>query len=531
MQAEWSNATALLPLALLFKSFMDGSESTFASILSQIETYLPSQDLTLLKKAYQFSLEAHQTQKRATGDPYIVHPLAVVQTLAELQLDLPTLAAGFLHDVLEDTPISKEIVLREFGEEITNLVEGVTKISSLEQIHKTQEELALGAEELSRQAEYWRKMLIATAQDIRVILLKLCDRYHNMETLQHLSPEKRKRIAEETLTLYAPLAQRLGMYKLKSKLEDLSFKYLEPENYETLNLKLKEQRVQEEEFLKNYVEKIETVLKGNSIPYKISARPKNIYSIYRKMLKQNKPFEEIQDLIGVRLITDTIENCYALLGIVHTHFFPLPNTFTDYIAFPKTNFYQSLHTTIKLSEKEIVEVQIRTEEMHEVCEYGIASHWKYKQSGPTHPQTTRPLKENQKSIAKESIEDRLDWIKQILEWQQDAKSPKEFIEWLKLELEFDEVYVFTPKWEVKKLPLGSTVLDFAYAIHTDLGHHCIGGKINDRLVRIDMVLKSGERCEVLTKKNQTPHKDWLEFVKTPRAKSKIRKYLRETGET
>ncbi len=498
---------------------MEDIESTFESLFKQIQSYLPNQDLSILKKAYQFSEAAHQEQKRAAGDPYITHPLAVVQTLCDLQLDVPTLAAGLLHDVLEDTAVTKETLIKEFGKEITSLVEGVTKISSMEQMSKTGQEAfpTLSSTALAQQAEYWRKMLIATAQDIRVILLKLADRFHNMETLQFLNPEKRKRIAEETLTLYAPLAQRLGMYTLKVQLEDLSFKYLEPEAYETLQNKLNEGSVQSQENLKKYADKIESVLKGVAIPYKMSARPKNIYSIYRKMMKQNKPFEEIQDLIGVRLITNTVENCYALLGTIHTHFFPIPNTFTDYIAYPKTNFYQSLHTTLKLSEQEIVEVQIRTEAMHELCEYGIASHWKYKQGVP--------------SNSKESIEDRLDWIKQILEWQQDAKNPKEFIEWLKLELEFDEVYVFTPKWEVKKLPLGATILDFAYAIHTELGHHCIGGKINDRMVRIDMDLKSGERCEILTRKNQTPHKDWLEFAKTPQAKSKIRKFLRETGET
>ncbi|MBI3012895.1 MAG: bifunctional (p)ppGpp synthetase/guanosine-3',5'-bis(diphosphate) 3'-pyrophosphohydrolase [Elusimicrobia bacterium] len=500
---------------------MDSLETQFEAILKNVQSYLPDPDLSILKKAYDFSLRAHREQLRAGGDPFIIHPLAVAKILSDLQLDVPTLAAGLLHDVLEDTNTSRETLCSEFGAEIASLVEGVTKIDSLEQVAWDPENLSFlsSSPEILKQAEYWRKMLLATAQDIRVILLKLADRKHNMQTLEFLTPEKRKKIAEETLTLYAPLANRLGMFKLKSSLEDLSLKYLDEQVYAALEKKIDEREVLREGFIRECVEKIQAALADQPIPYKISARPKNLYSVYRKMLRQGKPFEEIQDIIGIRLITDTIEHCYALLGAVQTSFTPVPDSFTDYIATPKNNLYQSLHITIQISRQEIVEVQIRTEEMNQICEYGVAAHWRYKEGGKS------PAKKQQ-----DSLEDKLDWIKQILEWQQDTKNPKEFLEWLKLELEFDQVFVFTPKGEVKKLPAGATPIDFAYAVHTDLGHQCIGSKVNGKMVRLDHPLKSGDMCQILTKKGQKPHKDWLEIVKTPRARSKIRKFLRENEE-
>ncbi|MBI2118178.1 MAG: bifunctional (p)ppGpp synthetase/guanosine-3',5'-bis(diphosphate) 3'-pyrophosphohydrolase [Elusimicrobia bacterium] len=500
---------------------MDKLKTSFDSILEKVHSYLPDQNLEILEKAYQFSLKAHRDQSRAGGDPYITHPLAVTKILSELQLDIATLCAGLLHDVLEDTQVSNSLLKNEFGEEITTLVEGVTKIDSLEHLSSNPENLPFFTSnpELLKQAEYWRKMIIATAKDIRVILLKLADRKHNMETLEFLISDKQKKIAEETLTLYAPLAQRLGMYKLKSDMEDLCLKYLDPEKYVILKQKIDQREIQREEWIKKCVEKIKSILSLHPFPYRSSSRPKNLYSIYRKMLKQNKPFEEIQDLVGIRLVTDTVEHCYALLGVIHTHFSPVPGSFTDYISVPKNNMYQSLHTTIAFNKDEIVEIQIRTEQMNQVCEYGIAAHWRYKQGA-----AAQTLSADEKP---DVGEDKLDWIKQILEWQQDAKNPKEFLDWLKLDLNFDQVFVFTPKGEVKKLPQGSTPIDFAYCVHTELGHQCIGAKVNNKMVRLDTILKSGDRCEIITRKGQKPHKDWLELVKTPRAKSKIRKFLRE----
>lgn len=496
------------------------SAKIFDQLLARVQSYLPESNLEILKKAYQFSQRAHQDQWRSAGDPYITHPLEVANILSFFHLDLPTLAAALLHDVLEDTRTSAETLKKEFGEEIARLVEGVTKIASLEELH-SEELLTHKAKksELLQQAENWRKMLIATAHDIRVILLKLADRLHNMQTLESLEPERKKRIAEETLTLYAPLAQRLGIYQLKSKLEDLSFKILEPELYSSLKQKLDQQAQQREEELKKTIQKIEGLLSNLNFPYKISARPKNLYSIYRKMLRQNKSFEEIQDLSGVRILTDTVEHCYALLGMMHTRFTPVPNTFTDYIAMPKNNLYQSLHTTVQIEKGEMVEIQIRTEEMHQTAEVGIAAHWRYKLSPKSELQSLK--------LESDSVDERLDWLKQLLEWQTESKKPEEFLEDLKVELQFDQVFVFTPKGEVKKLPQGATPVDFAYAVHTEIGHQCVGAKINNKMVRLDTKLKSGDQCEILLKKGGHPHKDWLDFVRTPRAKAKIRKFFRE----
>lgn len=492
-------------------------ETTFQTILQKVHSYLPGEDLASLNKAFAFSKSAHEFQSRAGGDPYITHPLEVTKTLAELHLDVPTLCAGLLHDVLEDTTVTREVLQKEFGAEITHMVEGVTKIDSLENLPVEPQESPSGRALIER-AENWRKMMIATAHDVRVVLLKLADRKHNMETLEFLSPERQKRIAEETLTLYAPLAQRLGMYQVKSSLEDLSFRYIHSDLYADLKRKISEREASRDEFLKRVVEKIESILSSCDFPHRVSARPKNLYSVYRKMTRQNKPFEEIQDLAGVRIITDTVEHSYALLGIIHSNFTPLPDTFTDYIAMPKANLYQSLHTTIRYSDEEIVEVQIRTEEMHRIAEYGVASHWRYK----LHDKSSPPKGQN----LKDTMERKLDWLKQILEWQQETSNPKEFLDGLKTELEFDQVFVFTPKGEVKKLPAGSTPVDFAYAVHTDLGNQCIGAKVNGKMIRLDVALKSGDVCEILIRKGQHPHKDWLEFVKTPRARSKIRKFFR-----
>ncbi len=499
---------------------MNPSESFYA-LLAQVKTYLPEPNYEILKKAYAFSLKSHETQQRAGGEPYIVHPLAVTKILCDLHMDAPTLAAGLLHDVVEDTGVTEEQMEKEFGKEITHLVLGVTKIETLES--RTPElhfkDIFKSNPEITKQAENWRKMLIATAQDIRVIILKLADRKHNMETLEFLDESKRKRISEETLTLYAPLAQRIGMYELKVALEDLSFKYLEPKIFADIDKKISVIKVRREEFLQNALQKIEDILKAQEIPFRISARPKNIYSIYRKMRLRDKPFDEIQDHAGIRIITDTVEHCYALLGIIHTHFKPLDESFTDFISIPKSNLYQSLHTTIHIFDNEIIEIQIRTEDMHRVAEFGVAAHWRYKLGG----KGVKP------PSAEDPIDERLDWIKQVLDWQSETKHPQEFLEGLKVELEFNQVFVFTPNGKVIKLPAGSTPVDFAFALHTDLGRQCVGAKVNDKMVRLDYALKSGDRCEIQTRKGQEPHKDWLEFVKTPRAKSRIRKFLKEKG--
>lgn len=497
---------------------MNPGES-FLAVLAQAQSYLPEQDLDVLKKAYTFSLKSHETQLRAGGEPYIVHPLAVAKILSDLHMDASTLAAGLLHDVVEDTGVTQAQLEQEFGKEISHLVLGVTKIETIEsrspELHF--KDIFKLNPEVTKQAENWRKMLIATAQDIRVIILKLADRKHNMETLQYLDEEKRKRISEETLTLYAPMAQRLGMYELKVALEDLSFKHLEPALYADIDKKISEIRVRRDEFLQKALYKLEELLRPQNIPFRISARPKNIYSIYRKMRLRNKPFEDIQDHAGVRLITDTVEHCYALLGAVQAQFKPVDDSFTDYISIPKSNLYQSLHVTVQIFDKDIIEIQIRTEDMHRIAEFGVAAHWRYKLGG--------------KGVKPPSIEDpideRLDWIKQVLDWQNDTKHPQEFLEGLKVELEFNQVFVFTPKGRVIKLPAGSTPVDFAFAVHSDLGRQCVGAKVNDKMVRLDYALKSGDRCEIQTRKGQEPHKDWLEFVKTPRAKSRIRKFLRE----
>ncbi|MBI4052176.1 MAG: bifunctional (p)ppGpp synthetase/guanosine-3',5'-bis(diphosphate) 3'-pyrophosphohydrolase [Elusimicrobia bacterium] len=478
----------------------------FAEIAERFKSYAPHVDAALLEKAYQFSEKAHTNQNRASGEHYFVHCEAVANTLVEFKLDLPTIAAGLLHDVLEDTPIKAEALEQEFGKEITQLVQGVTKIDALQFSSQDQ-----------AQAENWRKMLLATAQDIRVILIKLADRLHNMKTLNFLDRNHQVRIAQETVSLYAPLAHRLGMFELKSELEDLAFQYLNPEEYQELNRKIQVRQAGRETALESFKGALEEHLKSSGISYRLLSRTKSLYSIYEKMKRQDKPFEEIQDALGVRIIADTVANCYALLGIVHAAFKPVAGSFTDYISIPKMNLYQSLHTTVVAASGDITEVQIRTEEMHRTSEYGIAAHWKYK-SG-----------EKDKEKEDPHLEEKLNWLRQWIEWLQDLKSPREFLESLKTDLELNQVFVFTPQGDVKALPAGATPIDFAYAVHTDIGHTCVGAKVNNKMVKLDYVLKSGDVCEILTKKASTPKKDWLLVVKTARARSKIRHHLREKG--
>ena len=472
-------------------------------LLEKFAAYAPHVDTALLEKAYAFSMKAHANQERASGEHYFVHCDAVASSLIEWKMDLPTVCAGLLHDVLEDTPVTEAQMRSEFGEEITKMVVGVTKLDHL-QFNSHDD----------AQAENWRKMLLATAQDIRVIVIKLADRLHNMKTLNFLNRDKQKRIAYETTSLYAPLAHRLGMFQLKSQLDDLAFVVLYPQEYEELSKKVEAQIATREVTLAKFKEQVEQALANSNIPHRILARTKSLHSIYQKMLRQNKPFEEIQDALGVRVITDTVANCYALLGIVHTQFKPVAGTFTDYISIPKMNLYRSLHTSVMGPGGELVEIQIRTEEMNRTAEYGIAAHWRYKTG------------EQQRDA---HLEEKLNWLRQWIEWLQDLKSPREFLDSLKTDLELNQVFVFTPAGEVKALPAGATPLDFAFSVHTDIGMSCVGAQVNNKMVKLDYQLKSGDICKILTKKGSMPKKDWLNFVRTARARSKIRHYLREQG--
>jgi GTP pyrophosphokinase len=472
-------------------------------LIERFAAYSPHVDPLPLELAWDFAEKAHASQARSSGDPYITHCAAVADSLVEWRMDLPSVCAGLLHDTIEDTSTTEAQLRAEFGEEIAMLVMGVTKLDALKFESRD-----------DAQAENWRKMLLATAKDIRVIVVKLADRLHNMKTLNFLKREKQERIAAETMALYSPLAHRLGMFKLKSELEDLSFAYIHPEEYAEIKEKVGARIAESEKKLALARAEIEKVLSTANIPCRILSRTKTLWSIYKKMERQKKPFEEIQDALGVRLITDTVANCYALLGIVHTHFKPVAGSFTDYISTPKLNLYRSLHTTIVSTAGELVEIQIRTEEMHRSSEYGIAAHWRYKTG------------EQAKDV---HLEEKMNWLRQWMEWLQDLNSPREFLDSLKTDLEFHQVFIFTPAGEVKVLPEGATPLDFAYAVHTEVGEACVGAVVNNKMVKLDHTLKSGDICRILTKKGSLPKKDWLTLARTARARSKIRHWLRERG--
>ena len=457
-------------------------------------------DWLVINKAYNYALKAHANQQRVSGDSYIIHPLGVAIILAELELDPVTIVAGLLHDVLEDTSVQYEELEKEFGEEVAYLVNGVTKLSRIE-FHSKEEQ----------QAESLRKMFVAMAKDIRVILIKLADRTHNMRTLRYLDPHKQKEIAQETLEIYAPLAHRLGIYKIKWELEDLSFRFLQREKYYELVNKLAKKRKEREEFIRKIIDVLQHKLDETGIKGSISGRPKHLYSIYTKMIEEGKGFNEIFDLTAVRIIVDNIKDCYAALGMVHTLWKPIPGRFKDYIAMPKPNMYQSLHTTVMVAKNELLEVQVRTWEMHRTAEYGIAAHWRYKEK----------IKDDKE------FADKLTWLRQLLEWQQDLKDAHEFMEHLKIDLFTDEVFVFTPKGDVIILPTGSIPLDFAYRIHTDIGHRCTGAKVNGRIVPLDYELQTGDIVEIITSKQGGPSRDWLKMVKTSQAKSKIRTWFKK----
>ncbi len=469
-------------------------------LVHRVILYNPKADIALLSKAYRFAEQAHRDQKRISGEPFITHPVAVAHILADLEMDLQTLVAGLLHDVVEDTSITLEEITIEFGEEVALLVDGVTKLSRLE--YRSKEE---------HQAENLRKMFLAMAQDIRVILIKLADRLHNLRTLKYHSEPKQKEIASETLEIYAPLAHRLGIYHLKWELEDLSFRYLEPEKYYELAERVARTRRKREEYIRGAIQVLQRKLAEVGIFADIQGRAKHLYSIYTKMQKQQKDLSEIYDVMAVRVVVESVRDCYAVLGTVHTLWKPIPGRFKDYIAMPKSNMYQSLHTTVIGPQGEPLEIQIRTRDMHRTAEYGIAAHWRYKEGGKTD----------------RDLDQKLAWLRQILEWQRELRDAREFMESLKIDLFADSVFVFTPKGDVIELPAGAVPIDFAYRVHTEVGHRCVGARVNGRIVPLDYQLKNGNIVEILTSRHAVgPSRDWLNVVKTSQAKNRIRQWFK-----
>jgi len=481
--------------------------------LKSLLSYLNNHDLEFISKAYDYASCAHSYQTRASGEPYMTHCVAVAVNLANIKMDGHTIAAALLHDVLEDTLVTESDLIKEFGEEVDSLVSGVTKLNKYR-----------FDDNITAQAENWRKMLLAVVKDIRVIIIKLADRLDNMRTLKYLPPEKQKTIAAESLTLYAPFAHRLGIYKWKSELEDLAFEILQPVEYTKIKIQWEKRAESNIENLTEIENKLKEKITPSGINFRISARPKNLYGIYKKMERQNKPFSAIEDLFGLRIITDTVEHCYAILSVINSEFKLVEGSFTDYINVPKENMYQSLHLTIISDKNVMVETQIRTEEMHQRAEYGVAAHWRYKRK--VEPGKEAPYKEDK---ADKTTEDKLDWLKQFLEWQTDTTDSSEFLNTLKTECNFEQIFVFTPQKKVIKLPLGATTLDFAYAVHSDIGDKFMGAIVNGKMATIDAKLKTGDVCEILTRKNVKPSKNWLQFVITAQARSRIRRYLKEHG--
>ncbi|MDK0773512.1 bifunctional (p)ppGpp synthetase/guanosine-3',5'-bis(diphosphate) 3'-pyrophosphohydrolase [Clostridium perfringens] len=474
-------------------------------LISKIKANGNNVDIDLVKKAYDLAFEAHKEQKRESGEPYITHPISVAMILADMGMDTNTIVAGLLHDVIEDTDYTYEDISNIFNVEVANLVDGVTKLGKIK--YKSKEE---------QQADNVRKMLLAMAKDIRVIIIKLADRLHNMRTLKYMKPEKQKKKAQETLDIFAPLAHRLGISKIKWELEDLCLRYIHPEEYYDLVNMIAEKRVEREKFISRIIKELKENLDKANIDSDIEGRPKHFYSIYRKMVNKHKSIEQIFDLTAIRILVNTVKDCYAVLGIVHTIYKPIPGRFKDYIAMPKPNMYQSLHTTVIGSEGKTFEIQIRTFEMHRTAEYGIAAHWKYK-SGI-----------NGTDSKDMTFENKLTWLRDILEWQKEAVDATEFMEGFKLDLFSDEIFVFTPKGVVINLPAGATPIDFAYKIHTDIGNKCVGAKVNGKIVTLDYKLKTGEIVEILTSSlSRGPNIDWLNIANSNQARSKIKQWLRK----
>jgi len=490
-----------------FKQLKERFDPLFEQLLEQVQAYNPKYNKKLLKTAYEFGLWAHRDQKRFSGEPYFDHCLNVALILADFRMDSITIAAGLLHDVVEDTGYTLEDLTEIFGKQIAELVDGVTKIGEISDRKSMSYE--------RRQAETFRKMLLSMANDVRVIMIKFADRLHNMRTLNHVPVRNRLRIALETRDVYAPLAHRFGMNQLKSELEDLAFKYIDNKSYMDLVMRLRQKKEERESYIQRIIEPIKKELALHNIEAEVQGRPKHLYSIYKKMRLRDKPLEEIYDLFAIRIIVNRIEECYYVLGIVHNLFTPVYERFKDYISIPKFNNYQSLHTTVVDKEGHMVEIQIRTWNMHRIAEMGIAAHWRYK--------------EGFSDKDKNEVDSQLSWVRQLLEQYSESEKldAQDFLESLKINLYQDEVFVFTPRGDVIRLPVGATPVDFAFAVHTNIGMHCIGAKVNGRIVPLKYQLKSGDQVEIITSSNQSPHQDWLTFVKTSKARHHIRKYMRE----
>ena len=477
-------------------------------LIARIRKYHPSTDVSMIEKAYKLAVKAHGDQRRKSGEPYIIHPLWVAIILADLEMDKETIAAGMLHDVVEDTKFTEEDIRREFGDEVALLVDGVTKLGRL----------SYSSDKLEVQADNLRKMFLAMAKDIRVIIIKLADRLHNMRTLQFMTPAKQKEKAKETMDIYAPIAQRLGISKIKTELDDLALKYSQPEVFYDLVNQINARKTEREEFVEQIVEEVSTHMKNANIKAEVNGRVKHFFSIYKKMVNQDKTVDQIYDLFAVRIIVESVKDCYAALGVIHEMYTPIPGRFKDYIAMPKPNMYQSLHTTLMSSVGQPFEIQIRTEEMHKTAEYGIAAHWKYKESN-----------DGKKSVEAQE-EEKLSWLRQILEWQRDMSDNREFLNLIKgdLDLFAEDVYCFTPQGDVKNLPNGSTPIDFAYAIHSAVGNKMVGARVNGKLVNIDYKIQNGDRIEILTSQNSKgPSRDWLNIVKSTQAKNKINQWFKK----
>ena len=475
-----------------------GANGAINDLVDKVLDYQPEADVAQLREAYQFSSAVHDGQKRLSGEPYLTHPVAVAGVLADLKLDTPSICAGLLHDTVEDTLATLPEIESAFGEEIAVLVDGVTNLS---RVNFTSRE--------EKQAENFRKMIMAMANDIRVVLIKLADRTHNMRTLQYLAPEQQQRIAQETLDVYAPIAHRLGIYWIKSELEDLALKHLRPEIYARLKGDVAQKKKHRENYTNDVISRLSKALAEEGIDAEVSGRPKHFYSIFKKMENQSLDFGEVYDLVAFRIVVDTVRECYESMGVVHAKWRPVPGRFKDYIALAKPNMYQSLHTTVIGPDAHRIEIQIRTQEMHRVAEEGIASHWRYKKD---------------KDVPVTDIQ-RFAWLRQLLEWQQNLSDPQEFLHSIKEDLFPDEVYVFTPNGDLQSFPKGATVVDFAYRIHSDIGQHCSGARVNGRLVPYKYILRSGDTVEIITTHEQTPSRDWLKVAKTPRAKSRIRAWM------
>ncbi len=476
-------------------------DARFEALLRHVQANRPSDDVTLIRKAWEFCVQHHKGQMRASGEPYIIHPLEVAEVLAEMKMDSTAIAAGLLHDSVEDTPATSEEIEAGFGDQVAHIVEGVTKIDKIQFANRE-----------DRQAENVRKMLLAMVTDVRVVLIKLADRLHNMRTLEHLQPDRQEAIARETLDIYAPLAHRLGMGKVRGELEDLAFRYTDPVSFEQVSAAVEARRVEGEQFLKGVEDTLIEQLRENNIEARVEWRIKRLYSIYQKLQRSKISFDQVYDLLAVRVITEDIAACYAVFGLIHTLWRPVPGRIKDFIAIPRANRYQSLHTTVIGDGGHQFEVQIRTEDMHRIAEEGIAAHWKYKAGANT---------------VNARDEERLNWIRQLVEWQKEMTDPNEFLSSLKMDLYPDEVYTFTPKGKVVVVPADGTPVDFAYTIHTEVGHTCVGAKVNGRMVPLRTKLRTGDIVEVVTQKDHKPSRDWLTFVKSPRARNKIKHWLNE----